>query len=100
MRGVCEERFEGLIYHQGASIRQERVEASNSYVRTLIFNSFSFIAFLPLFIFFLVFYSFSPFFNLVFLSPFVSPFFFALVLTLFFFGSCGFISTLPQLAWD
>jgi hypothetical protein len=29
MRGAREERFEGLIYHQGASIRYERVESSN-----------------------------------------------------------------------
>jgi hypothetical protein len=27
------------------------------------------------------------------------PFFFTLVLSLFF-GSCGFISSLPQLAWE
>jgi hypothetical protein len=39
MEGVREERFEGLLYHQGASIRQERVEASNSCARTLIFGS-------------------------------------------------------------
>jgi hypothetical protein len=45
MRGVCEERFEGLVYHQGASIRYERVEASNSCSRTLIIGFFSFIAF-------------------------------------------------------
>jgi hypothetical protein len=34
-----------------------------------------------------------------FLSPFVFLFFFTLVLSLFF-GSCGFISSLPQLTWD
>jgi hypothetical protein len=31
--------------------------------------------------------------------PFFFPLFFALVLYLFF-GSCGFISNLPQLAWE
>jgi hypothetical protein len=36
---------------------------------------------------------------LVFYRPSFSPLFFALVLSLFF-GSCGFISSLPQLAWD
>jgi hypothetical protein len=40
MRGVREERFEGLVYHQGVSIRYERVKASNSCARTLIFGSF------------------------------------------------------------
>jgi hypothetical protein len=30
MGGAREERSEGLVYHQGASIREERVEASNS----------------------------------------------------------------------
>jgi hypothetical protein len=49
MRGVCEERFEGLVYQQGASIRYERVEAINLCVRTLIFGSFSFIIFLSSF---------------------------------------------------
>jgi hypothetical protein len=39
MGGVREERFEGLMYHQGASIRYKRVEASNSCARTLIFGS-------------------------------------------------------------
>jgi hypothetical protein len=37
--GACEERFKRLVYHQGASIRYERVEASNSCTRTLIFGS-------------------------------------------------------------
>jgi hypothetical protein len=46
MGGFCEERFEGLEDHHGASIRDERVEASNSCVRTLIFDFLSFIAFL------------------------------------------------------
>jgi hypothetical protein len=49
MRGIHEKRFEGLVYHQGASIRYKRVEASNSCARTLIFGSFSFIAFLSKF---------------------------------------------------
>jgi hypothetical protein len=40
MRGVCEERFKELVYHQGVSIRQERVETSNLFVGTLIFGSF------------------------------------------------------------
>jgi hypothetical protein len=46
MEGVREERFEGLVYHQGASIRQKRVKASNSCAWTLIFSSFYFIVFL------------------------------------------------------
>jgi hypothetical protein len=45
MGGVREERFEGLMYHQGVSIRYERVEASNSCAETLIFSSFFFIVF-------------------------------------------------------
>jgi hypothetical protein len=40
MGGVREERFEGLMYHQGASIKYERVEARNSCARSLIFGSF------------------------------------------------------------
>jgi hypothetical protein len=36
---ACEERFKRLVYHQRASIRYERVEASNSCTRTLIFGS-------------------------------------------------------------
>jgi hypothetical protein len=87
MGGVCEERFEGLVYHQRASIREERVEASNSCAITLIFDSFLLLPFvklfsLPLFRFSnLVFYCLFSFFNLVFLSPFVFPFFFVLVLS-------------------
>jgi hypothetical protein len=42
MGGVREERFKGLVYHQGVSIRKERVEASNSCAGTLIFSSFFF----------------------------------------------------------
>jgi hypothetical protein len=60
MGGVREERFEGLMYHQGVSIRYERVEASNSCAGTLIFGFFffiifcqSFFLFSPLFAFFL-----------------------------------------------
>jgi hypothetical protein len=45
MRGVREERFEGLVYHQGVSIRYERVEASNSCAGILIFGFFFFIVF-------------------------------------------------------
>jgi hypothetical protein len=57
MGGVCEKRFEGLVCHQGASIRYERVKTNNSYARTLILGSFSFIVylskeFMPLFFFF------------------------------------------------
>jgi hypothetical protein len=74
MGGVCEERFEGLVYHQEASIRQERVEASNSYARTLIFGSFLLLPFvkffsLPLFRFFdLTFYCLFSFFYLFFIA--------------------------------
>jgi hypothetical protein len=82
MRGVREEIIEGLEYHQGGSIRYERVEASNSCARILIFSSFSFIAFLlvvsfdpPLFAFLWlsVLLPFPFFVCLVFLSPFVPP---------------------------
>jgi hypothetical protein len=105
MGGVREERFEELVYHQGASIRYERVEASNSCARTLIFGSFLLLLFVKFFslsffhFFDLEFYCLFSFFYLVFLSPFVFSLFFALVLYLFF-GSCGFISSLPQLAWE
>jgi hypothetical protein len=72
MGGVCEKRFEGLMYHQGASIRYERVEASNLCVRTLIFGSFLLLHFvkffsLPFFRFFdLAFYCLFSIFYLVF----------------------------------
>jgi cellulose synthase/poly-beta-1,6-N-acetylglucosamine synthase-like glycosyltransferase len=112
MERVREERFEGLKYHQGTSNRKERVEASNSYIRTLIFGFFCFIAcfiaFLSEFLFFLftpfcffdlVFYCLFSFFGFVFYRPLFFSFFFILVLSLFF-GSYGYISTLPQLAWD
>jgi hypothetical protein len=49
MEGVREERFE--VYYQGARIRFESVEASNSCAKTLIFGSFSFIDFLSKFFF-------------------------------------------------
>jgi hypothetical protein len=45
MGGVLEERFEGLVYHQGASIRYKRVKTSNSCARTLIFGSFLLLTF-------------------------------------------------------
>jgi hypothetical protein len=80
------------------------MKASNSCGRNLIFGSsllLHFVKFLsmPLFRFFdLAFYCLFSFFNLVFLSSFVFPFFSLLFYT--FFGSCGFISSLPQLAWE
>jgi hypothetical protein len=49
MGGVREERFERLVYHQGASIRKDRVEASNSCIRTLIFGSFFLLPFCQVF---------------------------------------------------
>jgi hypothetical protein len=55
--------------------------------------------FAPFRFFDLPFYCIFSFFDLVFYRPLFSPFFFALVLSLFF-GSCGFISSLPQLAWE
>jgi hypothetical protein len=81
-----------------------------SCARTLIFGSFSFIAFLSEFFCFflfvpfrffcgLVFYYLFFFFRFGFLSSFVSPLLFRPCLSMFF-GSCGFISSLPQLAWD
>jgi hypothetical protein len=81
MGGVREERFEGLMYHQGASIREERVEASNSCTRSLIFGSLILLPFvkffsLALFRFFnLVFYYLFFFFYLVFYHPLFSPYF-------------------------
>jgi hypothetical protein len=63
-------------------------------LRFLPFIAFCQIFSLSLFRFFdLAFYYIFSFFYLVFLSPFVFPFFFTLV----FFGSCGFISSLPNL---
>jgi hypothetical protein len=65
------------------------VEASNSCARTLIFGSILLLPFVkffpcPFFAFFdLAFYCLFSFFDLVFLSPFVFSFFFALVLYLF-----------------
>jgi hypothetical protein len=92
MRGVREERFEGLVYHQGAIIgeKDRRVEASNSCARTLIFGSFLLLPFvkffsLPLFRFFdLAFYCLFSFFDLIFLSPFVFSFFSLLFCPCFF----------------
>jgi hypothetical protein len=57
MGGICKERFEELKYHQGASIRYERVEAGNSCAKTLIFGSFFLLPFVGVFI-----RRFSPFF--------------------------------------
>jgi hypothetical protein len=84
MGGVREERFEGLVYHQRASIRDERVEASNSCTRSLIFGSLILLPFvkffsLSLFHFFdLVFYYLLFFFYLVFYHPLFSPYFWLL----------------------
>jgi hypothetical protein len=81
---VCEERFEGLKYHQGVNIRYERVEASNSCVKTLIFDFSSFIYFLCYFSF-----SFLPFSHF---PVFIAFYFFYLVFIalpfLFFFTFC------------
>jgi hypothetical protein len=82
MRGVREERFKGLTYHQRVSIRYERVKASNSCVGSLIFGSFFLLSsvknFSPsLFAFFFwlsVLLSFLPLSNW-FLSSFISPLF-------------------------
>jgi hypothetical protein len=66
------------------------VEASNSYARTLTFGSFFFIAFLssffraPFYFFDLAFYCIFSFSDLVFYRPLFPPFFFVLVLSLFF----------------
>jgi hypothetical protein len=53
----------------------------------------------PFHFFDLAFYCLFSFFLFGFLSPFVSPSFFALVLFLFF-CSFGFISSIPQFAWE
>jgi hypothetical protein len=79
MRGVCEEGFEELVYHQEASIRYERVEASNSCFRTLssvpsLLLSFCQKKFLHLFLLF----------RFTFLLPFIFPFLFVLLLSLFY----------------
>jgi hypothetical protein len=83
----------------------DRVEASNSCSKTLIFGSFFFIVFMlkkfpPPFAIFLfrVLLSFPPFLIYFFIVLHFPPF-----LSLFcpcFFGSCDFISSLPQLGWD
>jgi hypothetical protein len=49
MRKICEERFKVLMYHQGASIRYERVKASNLCGRNLIFGSFLLLSFVKFF---------------------------------------------------
>jgi hypothetical protein len=49
MGRVCEERFEGLVHHQGASIRYERVKTSNSCDRIFIFGSFLLLSFIKFF---------------------------------------------------
>jgi hypothetical protein len=59
MREGREERFEGLEYRQEVSNGYERVNASNSCVRILIFGSSSFIVFML--VFFLFIHSFSSF---------------------------------------
>jgi hypothetical protein len=105
MGGVCEDRFEGLEYHQGVSIRYERVEVSNSCARTLIFGSFSFIVFFvnffsfysPIFVFLLSFLLPFSFFRFGFLSSFVPPPLLFSALFYLFFSSCGFICSLPNL---
>jgi hypothetical protein len=51
MREGREERFEGLEYRQEVSNGYERVNASNSCVRILIFSSSSFIVFMLVFFF-------------------------------------------------
>jgi hypothetical protein len=74
MGEVLQEIFKGLVYHQGASIREERLEASNLCVRILIFGSFlllSFVKFfsLPLFRFFdLTFYYLFSFYLIFFIT--------------------------------
>jgi hypothetical protein len=100
MGGVRDEIFEVLEYNQELAL-DRRVEASNSCVRTLIFGSFSFIAFLSGF--FCLFTPFSffwlcvllrfPFFCLVFYHPSFPPLF-----CLCFLAHMGLISRLPQLA--
>jgi hypothetical protein len=97
---VCEERFEGLKYHQGVNIRYERVKASNSCVKTLIFDFSSFIYFLCYFSF-LPFSHFSIFYCILFfLFGFYCPSFFILFHFLFCLCvfSLGFISNITQLA--
>jgi hypothetical protein len=90
------------MYHQGASIRQLRVEAAIHVLESLssvpsLSMSFCQSFFLPIFAFltwrFIVF---SPFFYLVFYHSLFPPFIFVLILSMFF-SSCGFISSLPNL---
>jgi hypothetical protein len=76
------------------------IHVPEPYLRFLPFIAFCQVFFPATFRFFdLAFYCLFSFFYLVFLSPFVFPLFFALILYLFFF-SCNFISSLPQLAWE
>jgi hypothetical protein len=87
---IREERFKGLVYHQGASIRSERVKSSNSCTRILIFGSFLLLPFveffsLPLFHFFdLAFYCLFTFFIWFFYRPLFFPYFSLLFCTFFF----------------
>jgi hypothetical protein len=84
------------------------VEASNSCVRTLIFDSFSFIVFLSVFSFYSPLFTFFVCFSvllsfLLFLFGFFItlrfPTSFSLLFCLCFPAHVGFISSLPQLAW-
>jgi hypothetical protein len=75
------------------------VEASNLCAETLIFSFFFLLSSVKVF-FSLAFYCLFSFCRLIFVLPF---FIFLFFLTLFyscFFNSYGFISNLPQLAWD
>jgi hypothetical protein len=102
MGRVCEERFEGLVHHQGASIRYERVKTSNSCDRIFIFGSFLLLSFIKFFSLLLFRFFDLTFYCLFLLYLFIYLFiilyfslpFFALVLYLFL---CGFISMLPNL---
>jgi hypothetical protein len=93
MREVCEERFKGLEYHNGVTIRKERVGANNSCVRTLIDLRFSLFYCLFMLGFFFIF-ALYRLFCVSFLLPF-SPFLFGFFIaplppfSPLFFGSYG-----------
>jgi hypothetical protein len=99
IRGVREERFEGFVYHQGASIRYERVEANNSCARTLIFGSFLLLSFVKFFFSaFFYFFDLAFYYLLSFLFDFYCPLFLlfrSCFIPIFFL--CDFIFSLPQI---
>jgi hypothetical protein len=105
MGRVYEERFEGLVHHQGASIRYERVKTSNSCDRIFIFGSFLLLSFIKFFSL-LLFHFFDLTFYCLFLLYLFIYLFIILYFSLPFFRSCfipifmWFHLYATQLAWE